>query len=226
MEMHTIASCLRQIESEFQVIAADTDDILHRIHELRYQVYCTERGFLPGANGLESDEFDHRSRHLALIMRRTGELIGTARLVLPSPDQGAADFPMQAVCDPALFDHLPRSTSAEVSRFAISKQRRDSGSLGLARLALVKGLVHLSAALGVTHWCAVMEPTLLRLLRMTSIHFHPLGPLIEYHGPRQPCFNRLDHLLDTILRERPPLWRYLTRGSAFWRDDADQAIAA
>ena len=77
-----------------------------------------------------------------------------------------------------------------------------------------------------THWCAVMEPTLLRLLRMTSIYFHPLGPVVDYHGKRQPCFNRLDHLLDAVYLERWALWIYLTKGSKVWRERMDRRVAA
>ena len=224
MEMPTISSRIQEIDDEYYVIPATDSGLLRRIYELRYQIYCTERGFLPGEGGLECDEFDHRSRHIALVNRRTGELLGTARLVLPSPGADVS-FPMQLVSDPRLLDDFPLKTSVEISRFAISKERRPT-TAGLMRMALIQGLVRLSGELGVTHWCAVMEPTLLRLLRMTSIYFHPLGPLVNYHGMRQPCFSRLDLLLEVLHAERPALWRYLTDGSEVWRRKVSRRIAA
>jgi N-acyl amino acid synthase of PEP-CTERM/exosortase system len=84
------------------------------------------------------------------------------------------------------------------------------------RLALVRGLVALSAQLGVTHWCAVMEPSLLRLLRATSIFFENFGPPVEYHGLRQPCYNGVGDILDRVAEDRPLLWQFLTANGALW----------
>jgi N-acyl-L-homoserine lactone synthetase len=224
--MTGIIKAIRDIENEFYVKIVEEEELLRQIYELRFQVYCTERDFLPGQAGLESDEFDHRSRHIALLSRKTDELVGTARMVLPSPHRSQPSFPMQQVCDRSLLNVLPRDTSVEISRFAISKQRRSASSAALMRLGLVQGLVRLSAELDLTHWCAVMDPTLLRLLRMTSIYFQPLGPLVEYHGLRQPCFNQIDALLDAVEAERPALWDYLTEGGKTWQGRARQRIAA
>ena len=222
MEVSLIAKCLREIEDQFEVKIVNDLSLLRQVYELRYQVYCTERGFekgaqQPGQAGMEFDDFDVRSRHIALIDRQTSELVGTARMVRSVPGSLRSSFPMQTVCSPSLFNKLPLDTTVEVSRFAISKQRRSATSAVLMRMGLVQGLVRLSAELGVTHWCAVMEPTLLRLLRMTSIYFEPLGPLVEYHGLRQPCFNSLDGLLDAVCEERPEIWHYLTEGGKTWQ---------
>ena len=223
MEVTSIANGVREVEDQFYVKVVDNADLLRQVYELRYQVYCTERNFLPGQKGLEYDEFDHRSRHVALLNRESDELVGTARLVLHSPKRPHDSFPMQLVCDPSLLDRVPLENAVEISRFAISKQRRSFTSAALMRMGLIQGLVRLSAELGVTHWCAVMEPTLLRLLRMTSIYFRPLGPLVDYHGPRQPCFNRLDHLLDAVKEERPEIWSYLTEGGRTWQTRGDES---
>src|SRR3954454_1724840 len=40
---------------------------------------------------------------------------------------------------------------------------------------------------GLTHWCALMEPSLVRLLYATGVHFAPLGPMVDAYGRRQPC---------------------------------------
>ena len=104
---------------------------------------------------------------------------------------------MQAVCAAERFTVLPFLDTAEISRFALSKERRglSTAATSLSRLALVRGLVQLSQLEGVTHWCAVMERTLLRLLRASGIHFDYMGPLVEYHGLRQPAFCDLGAML-------------------------------
>jgi N-acyl amino acid synthase of PEP-CTERM/exosortase system len=85
-------------------------------------------------------------------------------------------------------------------------------------LGLIESLVRMSVDNGITHWCAVMEPTLLRLLTRLGIHFEPIGPLVEYHGRRQPCYIPLEVLLPRVQRERPDVWEVITREGQHWAD--------
>jgi len=223
----SVIEALHAVNDEFIVSANLSSDIITECFRLRFEVYCQERGFLPGANGLEFDEFDEYSRHVALFCRQSGQLVGTVRMVVGAPYAREHEFPMSHVCAPGLLNTLPLRSTVEISRFAISKNRRSSAPPALLRLGLVQGLIDLSGQLELTHWCAVMEPSLLRLLRMTSINFLPLGPLVEYHGLRQPCFNRIDDLLDGVAAGRPDVWSYLTRDGELWRHPLrEPAIAA
>jgi N-acyl amino acid synthase of PEP-CTERM/exosortase system len=77
---------------------------------------------------------------------------------------------------------------------------------------------------GITHWCATMEPTLLRLLAAMSIRFEPLGPLVRYHGTRQPCYCEVGPMLQRVKNEQRPLWEVLTGGGASQR--SGQSLAA
>ena len=102
----------------------------------------------------------------------------------------------------------------------------------LLRLALIRGAVWLSAEAGHTHWVAMMEPTLLRLLRATGIHFTPLGPTIEYHGLRQPAAAELVPTMARLAHEQPIVWGFITRygswysGPAARQKDSMEALAA
>lgn len=215
MPQSILTSAIAAAEEELIVVVADTPALVHEAHSLRHQVYCLERGYEPSLNGLEIDAFDSHSRHVILRLRRTGDVIGTARLIMPLPQTPMSCFPMQAVCDPIVFTQLPPGRAVEVSRFAISKERRglSAGALSLSRIALVRGLVELSRQQGVTHWCAMMERTLLRLLRATAIHFEAVGPLVEFHGLRQPASCELDGMLARMRREMPEIWEYVTGDS-------------
>src|SRR5262249_31664916 len=127
---------------------------------------------------------------------------------------------------------LPVGSTAEVSRFAISKLFRrqiggEGGSAGnphpalQARLipnlslALILAVTRMALAHGITHVCAVMEPALLRLLHRLGIEFTPLGPPVEYHGLRQPCFAPGVDLLEQLRAARPDYWRLITDGGRF-----------
>jgi N-acyl-L-homoserine lactone synthetase len=206
------------LREEASVELAETTALLRESYRLRYQVYCAERGFLPGQQGIEWDEYDEFSRHAVLRLRHSGVVVGTVRLVLPKSPAGGDDYPIQHVCDPALLRGLPLARTGEVSRFALTKQTRGLGpsSSSLLRLALIQGAVRLSAEAGHSHWLAVMEPTLIRLLRATGVHFTPLGPLVDYHGFRQPAVAELVPTLRRLAVKQPVVWDFVTQGGTWY----------
>ena len=215
----------------FISLDADTPDLQLKSFRIRHQVYCLEKGYEDPSNfpdGLETDSFDCHSIHTLLEHRPTGRGVGTARLVLPITSRAEWSFPLQLVCAKnriSTAKWFPIGETAEVSRFCISKQfrRSDEGikethGAGQAALdmtiGLIEGLVRRSAAAGVTYWCAAMEPSLLRLLSRMSIYFRPFGPVLDFHGKRQPCWQNLIVLLDRVYREEREIWRRLTADGA------------
>lgn len=85
-------------------------------------------------------------------------------------------------------------------------------------LGLIEGLVAMSGRHGVSHWCAVMEHTLLRLLTRFGIYFQHVGSPVEYHGKRQPCVASLDNLLLGVKRQHYEIWEVLTDRGRLWPD--------
>jgi len=237
----------------FEIVQATDEALRAEAFRLRYQVYCVENPFedpTENPDGLETDEFDDRSAHSLLIHRPTETVAGCVRLVLPKPAVGTVrlvlpeggrapgSLPIHRVCNhPALLDPaiLPPETTAEISRFAISKafrRRRQDGRFpdsveGVAAnsirvpdrrllphmtLGLLKGVMKMSAEHGITHWCAVLEPALLRLLGRLGLHLTPLGPTVQYHGLRQPAYADIAELAVRTKRERPEVWELCTEG--------------
>ena len=84
------------------------------------------------------------------------------------------------------------------------------------RLGLMQGIVLVSRDAGLTHWCAIMERSLLRLLQATAIHFQPIGPVVEYHGIRQPAQGCISAILDQMRQDAPPVWSYITQDGSLW----------
>jgi N-acyl amino acid synthase of PEP-CTERM/exosortase system len=127
---------------------------------------------------------------------------------------------------------FPIARTAEISRFSIVKSfRQHTPEQGVEAtltpeewrkllfhlpLGLIKSCVEMSAREGITHWAAVMEPALLRLLTRLGIHFNPLGPLVNHHGRRQPCWADLDAMLRRVSAERPDVWDVITDGGRLW----------
>jgi len=227
IEVQSVREQILQAESEFSVVHADTPELVHEVFRLRYQVYCLERGFERGYEGLETDEFDVHASHVLLIHHDSGEAVGTVRIIPSWATDGVEGLPMAAVCAPDLLQHLPPLATGEISRFAVSKVRRMSCRVGaLLRLGLFQGVARLSRDLGLTHACAIMEPTLIRLLQMHAIRCLPLGPLVEYHGLRQPAHIDLAAVADCARTEHWDVWNYCTRGGALLRGSVRESVAA
>jgi N-acyl-L-homoserine lactone synthetase len=207
--------------AQMRVEIADTPEQVIEAQRLRYKVYCEERGYEPGSNGLEQDEFDATSCHVLVRGLNSGIVFGTVRVVLASRVAGHDSFPMQRVCERYVLAPLPASATAEISRFALTRDRcgLDPSAATLMRLFLMRGIVQISGQNGLTHWCAMMESSLLRMLRATSIHFQAVGPTVEHHGTRQPAITAIGSMLDRIRLERPQAWSFFTNNGTFWQED-------
>ena len=244
-------SLARCFETYFDVVPADTPELVREAYRLRHQVYCVENDFEPperNPNGLEIDAYDGRSIHSLLYFKPGRRFIGTVRLVLPDPRQPQRSFPLQHVCGarlPAIDD------AAEISRFCISREQRrppaaamtrptalsadgdapafsrsvDGGRhvLSYAALGLMRGLVEMSVARDVRHWCVLAAPALLRFLAGFGIRLDPVGPAVEFHGPRVPCYSNLRHVLSMVRPVRPDVWRILTDGGRLTAVDGSAA---
>jgi N-acyl amino acid synthase of PEP-CTERM/exosortase system len=214
----------------------------------RFQVYCIDNAFEdPDDNpdGLETDAYDGHSVHSLLTHRSTGNTIGTVRLVLPLDGSDRRPLPMQRIAGAVASDALapfPIARTGEISRFSIVKSFRqhipDQGveatltpeewrkMLFHLPLGLIRSCVEMSVREGITHWAAMMEPALLRLLTRLGIHFNPLGPLVDHHGRRQPCWVDLDVMLRRVFDERPDVWNVITDGGRLWPLTEAHPVAA
>lgn len=115
----------------FEIIDANSPELLREVFRLRYQVLCVEQrapGFEPSnyPDGLESDHYDRHSSHILLRHRPSSELVGTARLILPDPLGSVRRLPSEehTIIDPALLDmsRLPRQHLGEISRLVVIRR--------------------------------------------------------------------------------------------------------
>jgi len=221
----------------FAVIRADSHHLRDHVHKLRYRAYCVENAFEnpndhPEAR--ERDEFDDRAVHSLLVHKPSGVPVGTVRLIIQAA-HAPGSLPIQQVCgDLSAVQRLCAAghSLGEISRFCLSREAlghvrrrkttresdsRRSVSEGLtATLTLISAVVGMAGAEGVTHVCAMMAPTLLRLLAGFGIHFEQLGVAREHHGVRQPVCRRLSDLLAVTHRIRPDVWRLITQNGVLF----------
>lgn len=231
----------------FEMIPVDTEELKREVYKLRYQVYCLETGFETvdnckqemDADGhpvyLEVDEFDERSVHCLILHKASNLYAATTRLILPSPDDVDAPFPIEVHCqlNERITGQEHRAQLGETSRYAISRdfKRRagEAGTLaGVSDKTILrqddgqrKSLPHLSMALvaclmratrrnGIAYWYAVMEPALFRMLRRYGIFFREIGPGTDYHGLRVPCLINVDEMVASIAKTNRPVWELVT----------------
>jgi N-acyl amino acid synthase of PEP-CTERM/exosortase system len=148
-------------------------------------------------------------------------------------EQFVHQFDRSAI-DPAAVN---RDQTAEVSRLIISRlfRRREGENefpFGTDRetelvrhgrrrfphtvLGLIVALFKMSAENGINYWYAGMEPALNRLLRQFCLQLKPIGPLVEYHGYRQPHFMAIAELLQNTYGRQREIWDLITHGGVLW----------
>lgn len=162
--------------------------LMDESHQLRYQVYCIERGFLNPddyPDRRERDEFDRHSLHFGAVDAE-GALLATVRLVKVN----IAGLPLFRHCRiyPREAEIYQESTRVvEVSRLCVSRsvRHRQVGNTSIA-VSLYRAIYQASKRNGITHWLVATEPSLRRLVASIGIPFREVGPRADYYGPVAP----------------------------------------
>ncbi len=185
----------------------------------------------------EIDEFDDRSSYYLIRHRQSGLYAATVRLILPDYENLQAPFPIEKHCslNQSISDPLVRAGLAEVSRFAVSRHfKRRFGEansfVGISEnadayfaadrrriiphitIGLLAALMRMTIEQKITHWYAVMEPALFRLLQRFGFSFKIIGPPVDYRGLRYPGFAKIEELLPNIKKTCFPIWALTTGG--------------
>lgn len=235
----------------FEIVIADTPELLKETFSLRFRILCIHNN-ISGFNsadypdGMESDEYDHRSVHLLLRHRPTNTFIGTTRLILPDSQYLKSKLPTELntqFYSGFQIDTSMRKHAAEISRFAILSDffkrknehytlagpvdipSRPAGKLHERRrfphpmLALVVGIIQTSARYEIYHLLSSMEPALNKLLGFYGLQLNPVGPPVDYHGLRTPYYVNLLDVLDRIYRNQQAVWELVTDHGNIWPAD-------
>lgn len=232
----------------FDIVRADTSELLDEAYRLRYQVYCVENPFENAdehVDGRERDADDDRAIHALLKHRATGAFAGTVRVIIPHDGVPHRPLPVYQLLTQQhrrSLKRVPWRTTAEVSRFAVSKQFRrrrheerypDVLTPGIAprtaserhmvpyiTFGLIRGVLEICTEYRIANICAVMEPALIRILKRFGLEFEQIGDLIEHHGRRQPCIARLSALVERNRSDSTLLWQYTKTSVTHPRDAA------
>jgi N-acyl amino acid synthase of PEP-CTERM/exosortase system len=204
----------------------DDPQLLEQSYQLRYQVYCVERHFLPADNypdGREMDAFDQNSIHVAALDEH-GAVVATARVVKP----GSAGLPLFRYC--TVFPlvtalDVAGTVAVEISRVSISRHyARRPGDVRLGGvvvpgevpggpvvggherrrrsgepfLTLLKAVISAARSIDATHLIFAIEPALERWLVHFGFPCRLSGPEADYYGRVAPYIVSLAELDDVI----------------------------
>lgn len=180
----------------------DTVDLLQKVYQLRFQVYCRERQFIQESEcieGLEIDEYDPHSLHFAAFDAQEN-IVGAVRLILSS----CAQFPVEKHCvNLSVPLGARRREYAEISRLVISKAYRcQAEERPMRYIQQMSEITHGLCCLlyeecrlsGITHCLALMEDPLSLLLKLRGYIFSVVGPQVDVYGRVTPyLFNVADN---------------------------------
>lgn len=196
-------------------------------------------------DGLEKDEYDDCSLHSLLYHRPSGKTAGTVRLIRYNLADPGAPLPIEKHGNfdqlPEMRDSppIPRNQIAEISRLLLTRSFRTRegeqikpygvgqaeplpGDQNARRrfphsvFGLFVAITQMSFEHGITHWYAAMEPGLNRLLRLFCVGLQPIGPIIQYHGPRQPYFSDARQVLGNAYQNNRAIWNLLSDEGKAW----------
>lgn len=129
-------SLVRNFSIYFRPQYAATRHQRHFSYTIRYQVYAEELGWEPlNERRLERDECDNYAHHCLLEHKRTGDIAGCVRLVIPPADNAQARLPFQLHDIAAIkvdeLRHRFKGSIGEISRLAVpSGFRRRANEAG------------------------------------------------------------------------------------------------
>ncbi|MGF1604875.1 MAG: PEP-CTERM/exosortase system-associated acyltransferase [Rhodothalassiaceae bacterium] len=218
----------------FRVCIAATPQEISQAHGLRYQVYCAETGFLnpqDHPDQAERDAADGHADQALLLHKPSGRTAGMVRLIRPDPARADAGLPARAISRALrdLGDRLPLAQTGEISRLLIAKEfrkrRADTLFGSLAEddpdpagrriiphiaLGLMQAVFAMSLRHNLSHLCAVVDPRFLSLLTRLGATFQTAGPVVDFHGPRQPVWCEIGPFLERFRHDRPDIWDIVT----------------
>jgi putative hemolysin len=135
--------------SRYSLLLTRDDELVEAAQRLRYRVFADELGAsLPStAPGRDIDPFDEHCDHLVVRADRTGEIVGTYRMLPPERVAAAGGYYAETEFDLGAFTDL-RPSLVETGRACVHPEHRAGAVVslvwaGIARYLLLTGHTHL-----------------------------------------------------------------------------------
>ena len=201
----------------YEVLLADSEESKNFHFNIRYQVYCHEKGFESASqfhDTLEVDGFDEHSVHFIVRCKKTGDWVAAMRLVsggeesLPFSGKvkldSDCDFFGEEVCEISRmcvlrpFRGAPREDKLDAVLGERQSKRETEKTLDANKeliknecaimLGLIRAVYGYGLYNGVNHFIALMSAPLARILKRNGFSFDVVGDKCEFNGIRKPYY--------------------------------------
>lgn len=99
-------------------------------------------------------------------------------------------------------------------------ERRNSDRRCLSiYMVLMAAVVRMSAANDIKYWFSAMDPALNRLVGFSGMRIDPIGPVVNYHGLRQPHFGEMNDVLSRLYKRNHGAWEVITDLGKYWQEE-------
>lgn len=188
---------------DFEVKVASSPADRFSVYDLRYKVFLQELGYTFSnlkTEGQERDIHDDHAIPLMIVSRKTGEIAGCTRIVIPmSPPYD--HLPVEDHCGMNLYNDeidvskIPREQMCEVSRIVVASNFRKSSSDTMTNRLITPGLyAYVAVLLDILerpHMICFLETNFARLLSVMGLQVKKVS---EDHDV---CGIRAAHYLNT-----------------------------
>ena len=174
---------------------ANTEESKNIHFNLRYQIYCIEKGYEQSSkfkDGLETDEYDESAAHFLIRHKANHEWVGTFRLIIDK-------FGNLPICQHAHIEHAHRvstqKTVVEFSRLAILRSfqklnGKTADVIGHSESCLVFNAIsagiEYSRRLGAHRIYFFCKPSLTKMVRKMGFKYSQIGDKTQFRGVRFP----------------------------------------
>ncbi|MGH1404204.1 MAG: PEP-CTERM/exosortase system-associated acyltransferase [Alphaproteobacteria bacterium] len=227
-------------EHSFNVVPVMKPEDMEEVYKLRYQVYCIERNFENPEHyktQQEIDPFDKRSAYILLQDQKSGEYIGTARLVLADQHNlhtpGYKHFPIQTLTDQDFVDEasLDLNKTAEISRICFSQYKAQNLGLNsdqkrLILPGLLQGIYLLRDLHDIDNFTAILENRLIK--RADQLGFAPneVGDPVHHKGTRYPVYYDCYQTMSNIRQHNKTIWDIVTAKGKYCPNGSAMTVEA
>jgi|TARA_R110002126_G_scaffold3263_1_gene18333 N-acyl amino acid synthase of PEP-CTERM/exosortase system len=227
----------------FETVVAESAALKEKAFRIRYEVLCEEFGYQEAerhVNKLERDIYDDHATHCLLIHKRSGEAIGTVRVVMPNMENLGHSLPIQEVFSGGrLREEQTIKNMCEISKLCILKKFRsrhgdersplggvqdqdqetfiDKSSKRLARriipfapIGLIKSCFDVAIANGYTQGCVLLEVPLIESFERLGLICQRIGPVIDHANQRQPIIIDFLTSINNMRVKQKAVWEMLT----------------
>lgn len=219
-------------DDRFEVFVCDTDFGISINKQIRYRVFCLERGFEDPRQhplGEEGDQWDAHAAHFIVREKRSGRWVAATRLI--RPEGGSLPVELLDSFAPGFFNGMPRHQIGEISRFCIISKNVattsqfahvsrphmdwigsvDSNQQFEITLGMLRAMFYYAIKHELLYSYMLITRPFARLLKRLGVQMYQSGEMTEHRGMRAPFLVNMRESNATVIRRSPRIQQMSAR---------------